>query len=212
MKTADYIELMSSPLDGVLDAIERWAHLHTAQPQMLCGSYEGRLLTMLCRSLNAKNAVEIGAFVGYSTICIARGLADGGVLHSFEINEEYKDVILRHLSMADVDNRVALHIGDAKVLISQLIPGDCRNVDFAFIDADKRHTRDYYEMLVPRMRRGGIIVVDNVLWGGKVLDLERNRDIDTQYINVFNEYVKTDKRVENILLDIRDGLMICSVL
>ncbi|MBO7489679.1 MAG: O-methyltransferase [Bacteroidales bacterium] len=212
MKTADYIELMSSPLDGVLDAIERWAHLHTAQPQMLCGRYEGQLLTMMCRSQNAKCAVEIGAFVGYSTICLARGLADGGVLHSFEINEEYEEVIRRHLSMAGVDNCVNLHIGDAKKLIPQLLPDDCRNVDLAFIDADKRHTKDYYDMLVPCMRRGGLIVVDNVLWGGKVLDLECNKDFDTQYIHAFNEYVKADKRVENILLDVRDGLMICVVL
>lgn len=212
MEIKDYIESITSPSDDVLQAIERWAHLHTAQPQMLCGAYEGRLLTMLCRSVNAKCAVEIGAFVGYSTICIAHGLANGGTLHTFEVNEEYESVIKKHLSTAKVYDSVTIHIGDAKQQIPNVFTDNSCKIDFAFVDADKRHTKDYYDMLIPRMRKGGIIVVDNVLWGRKVLDLDKNKDIDTRLINAFNEYVQSDKRVENIILDIRDGLLICSVL
>ena len=203
---------MTSPSDDVLDTIEHWAHLHTAQPQMLCGAYQGRLLTMLCRSVNATCAVEIGTFVGYSTICIARGLANGGTLHTFEVNEEYEDIIRKHLSIAKVDDSVNLHIGDAKQQIPNVFMDNSCKIDFAFVDADKRHTKAYYDILIPRMRKGGIVVVDNVLWGGKVLDLERNKDIDTRTIQEFNEYVQADIRVENIILDIRDGLLICSVL
>lgn len=212
MKIEEYTEAFTTSQDDTLTAIERWAHLHTAQPQMVCGPYQGQLLTMLCRSSHARCAVEVGAFVGYSTVCMARGLDNGATLHSFEINEEYESVIRRHLAMAKVDDRVTLHIGDAKELIPRQFQDGCSQVDIAFIDADKRHTKDYYDLIVPRMRRGGLVIVDNVLWGRKVLDLEQNKDADTRCMHAFNEYVQADKRVENILLNVRDGLLICSVL
>lgn len=208
----EYIESHTALSDSVLDAVERWAHLHTAQPQMICGPAEGMLLTHLCRSVQARCAVEVGAFVGYSTICIARGLAEGGTLHSFEVNEEYADVIRRHLAAADVDQRVDLQIGDAKGLIPKVFAAEEPTVDFAFVDADKRHTKDYYDLLVPRMRRGGLLLVDNVLWGGKVLDTDTHHDADTLCINDFNNYVQQDPRVANTMLEIRDGLLICRVL
>lgn len=208
----EYIEQHTTPVWKVLDDIERWAHLHTSQPQMLCGPYEGRLLTLLCRSLQARCAVEIGTFVGYSTICIASGLADGGVLHTFEANEECEQHIRRHIAAAGLDGRVEVHIGDANALIPALLGDKTGVVDFAFIDGGKRQNRQFYELIVPYMRRGGLIVIDNTMWGGKVLDLDRHRDPDTICIDDFNNYVNGDSRVENVMLSVRDGMMICSVL
>ncbi|MBP5328007.1 MAG: O-methyltransferase [Bacteroidales bacterium] len=208
----DYCEQYSEQGDPVLEQVERWAYLHTAQPQMVCGPYEGALLTILCRSLNAHTVVEIGTFVGYSTICMARGLSENGVVHTFEVNDELEDVEREHFALAGVVDKVSLHIGDAKELLPQIFPLGEGFIDLAFIDADKRSTDDYYEMLLPRMRKGGLIVVDNVLWGGKVLERDRYHDRDTAIIHSFNEKVKNDKRVENIILNVRDGLLICSVL
>ena len=211
MTVNEYIENHSCGSDAVLDAVERWAHLHTAQPQMLCGSYEGSLLTMLCRLSAAKIAVEIGSFVGYSTICIARGLANGGLLHAFEVNEEYESVICRHLDSAGVGEKVKLHIGDAKQLFPDTFKEGSAKIDFAFIDADKRSCCTFYDMLVPMMRQGGLLLIDNMLWGGKVLDDNLYHDIDSCIIRQFNDYVQSDSRVQNILLPVRDGIMMCMV-
>ncbi|MBP5189497.1 MAG: O-methyltransferase [Bacteroidales bacterium] len=207
-----YLASHTTAVDETLDSIERWTHLHTAQPQMLCGPYEGRLLTMLCRSAQAKCAVEIGTFVGYSTICIARGLSSGGKLHTFEVNEEYESLIRRNLASANLENCVELHIGDAGKLIPETIKESSSIIDFAFIDAGKRQNKQFYDLLVPRMRSGGIIVIDNTLWGRKVLDIKLHQDSDTRCVNEFNNYVNSDPRVENIMLDIRDGMLICNVL
>lgn len=211
MTLPEYIENHTTPADPVLNAVERWAHLHTAQPQMICGPVEGTLLTILTRSTDAKTAVEIGSFVGYSTICIARGLSSGGRLHAFEINEEFEAPIRRHLEMAGVGERVVLHIGDAKQLLEKTMCGmdaTPAEVDFAFIDAEKRSCRFFYDLLVPMMRPGGLILVDNVLWGGKVTDVDNCNDLDTRTFRNFNDYVHSDPRVTNILLPVRDGLLL----
>ncbi len=212
MNIADYLESHTTPVEQTVESIDRWAHLHMAQPQMLCGPYEGRLLTMLCRLVSPRCAVEVGSFIGYSTVCLAAGLPPEGHLHTFEINDEYEDAIRRHLSMAQCSDKVTLHVGDARQRIPELFPADKRTIDLAFIDADKRSLQRYYDLLVPRMRRGALLIVDNVLWGGKVLDLSHHNDIDTQTIHAFNEYVQHDSRVENIMLGVRDGLFIISVL
>lgn len=212
MTITDYLESHTTPVGHSLESLERWAHLHTAQPQMICGPYEGRLLSLLCRTVRPRCAVEVGSFVGYSTVCLAAGLPPEGVLHAFEINDEYESAIRRHLSLSQCSERVDLHIGDAKALIPEIFPAETRTIDFAFVDADKRNLQCYYDLLVPRMRSGALLIVDNVLWGGKVLDLQRHKDKDTQIIHTFNEYVQQDERVENMMLDVRDGLLICSVL
>ncbi len=211
MTPEEYLENHTSPCEQYHNAIERWAHLNTPQPQMLCGPYEGRLLSMLCHMAHARCAVEIGTFVGYSSTFIAEGLSDGGILHTFEVNDEKEQIIQQHLEMAGVSEKVELHIGDAMELLPRLIPEDEKTIDFAFIDADKRHTADYYELLLKRMHSGSILVVDNVLWNNKVLSLEKNSDFDTQYMHRFNETVQQDERVENIMLNVRDGLLVCLV-
>ncbi len=212
MTAQEYTESLTTPSDDVLDVIERWSHLHTAQPQMICGSYEGRLLTMLARTAGARCAVEIGAFVGYSSICIARGLAKDGILYTFEVNEEQEQHIRRHLEAANLSERVELHIGDAKKMLPDIFENVKSKVDFAFIDAGKRQNKTFYDLVMPLMRSGGIIVIDNTLWGGKVLDTELYNDADTKAVDDFNNYVHNDPRVENIMLSVRDGVLICSVL
>lgn len=212
MTLNEYLESHTTPVNDTLASVERWAHLHTAQPQMLCGPYEGRLLTMLCRLAQPQCAVEVGTFVGYSTICLAAGLPAGGRLHTFEVNDEYEDVIRRHLEMAGYGASVEVHIGDAHALIPACFPSGERVIDLAFIDAGKRQLRDFYDLLLPRMREGALLLVDNVLWGGKVLEMNRYHDEDTKLIHAFNAYVQQDKRVENMMLGVRDGLLICNVL
>lgn len=201
----------TTAVDDSLDAIARWAHLHTSQPQMLCGAYEGRLLTMLCKSLQARLVVEVGSFVGYSTVCLARGLAESGMVHAFEVNDELEEVIYRHLSLCGVKDSVQLHIGDAMTLLPPLLATWSEGIDMAFIDAGKRQNRHFYDLLVPKMRSGGIIVVDNVLWDGKVLDEDNYHDADTLAMRAFNDYVQCDERTDNLLLPVRDGVMLCMV-
>ena len=209
MSLTDYIESHTTAPDHVLDAVERWAHLHTAQPQMICGPYVGSLLTILCRACNAHAALEIGSFVGYSTICIARGLAPDGTLHAFEINEEYEAPIRRHLDMAGVGEKVSLHSADATQSLSihnSHFTIHQNSIDFAFIDADKRSNALLFDPIVPLLRPGGLLLVDNVLWGGKVLDPVTHHDIDTRLIRDFNDKLHADPRVQNIMLPLRDGL------
>jgi len=202
-----YAENHTSPETPDLAALDRWVHLHTSHPRMAAGHYQGRLLQMLAQIKKPYRAIEIGSFVGYSTVCIARGLAEGGILHAIEVEEEYEDVILRSVRAAGVDDRVSLHIGSAMDVIPQLDGA----FDLAFIDADKLSNQTYYDMLVPRMNPEGVIMIDNVLWGGKVFNPEVNRDKDTVLLMQFNEYVQNDSRVENLLLPVRDGIMICRV-
>ena len=137
-------------------------------------------------------------------------MAEGGVLHAFEVNEEYESHILRHVKQAGVGERVALHIGDAKELLPEVAEEWSTPFVFAFIDADKRSCTRFYDMLVPMMRKGGLIVIDNVLWGNKVVDEERYNDIDTCAFRSFNDYVQSDPRVDNVMLSVRDGIMVCS--
>mgnify|MGYP004443345953 CR=1 FL=1 len=203
-----YAESHTSAEPPALEALERWTHLHTAHPRMAAGHYQGRLLEMLVSMARPHLAVEVGSFVGYSTACIARGLADNGVLHAIEVEEEYEQRIRLSLQQNGVGERVHLHIGDAL----QVIPSLPSPIDWAFIDADKGSNRAYYDLLLPKMSHGGYILIDNVLWSGKVLHADVNRDRDTLLLCQFNDYVQSDPRVENVLLPLRDGLMLCRVL
>lgn len=203
-----YAEAHTTAEDATLYALNRWAHLHTAQPQMMAGAYQGRLLHLLCAAMQPRVVVELGSFVGYSTICLARGLAADGRLFAIEAEEEYEPCLRRHLHEAGVDDRVEVCIGRA----SEVLPTLDVEVDLAYVDADKTNSLSYYEALLPKMRRGGMIVVDNVLWGGKVLSAEADNDRDTRTMRELNDHIQSDPRVENLLLPVRDGLMLCRVL
>lgn len=202
----EYAETHTTPEDEVLHDITRWTHLNMAQPRMNAGPFQGKLLQMVSQMIRPSRAIEIGSYVGYSTICLARGLRPDGILHAVEVEEEYEDRIRTHLRQAGVENRVNLHIGDA----AQVIPQIDEIFDLAFVDADKTHTREHYDLILPKMRSGGFILVDNILWGGKVLS--NTADRDTRILKDFNEYVQNDARVENLLLPVRDGLMLCRVI
>ena len=203
-----YAEACTSAESELLHRITRWTHLHMAYPHMLSGAYQGQLLTLIAAILHPHTAIEVGAFVGYSTICLAQGMPQGSVLHTVEANDEIESQLRSNLVEAGVDGRVEVHIGSAL----QVVPALDEVFDLAFIDADKRNTQVYYDLLLPKMRRGGVVLVDNVLWGGKVLLDEATYDTDTRLMDAFNRYVQQDSRVENILLTLRDGLMLCRVL
>ncbi len=197
-----YCENHSSPADSILYELERETHLKTLAPQMMCGAFQGQLLYMLSKMIKATSILEVGVFTGYASICMARGMAPGGKLHAIEVNKELEYLIRKYIKKADLETVIDLHIGDAKEIIPTL---GC-TFDIAFIDAGKKDNDFYYELLMDRMRSGGLLLVDNVLWSGKVVTGEK--DADTRAIDAFNKKVVADERVENVLLPIRDGLIV----
>lgn len=190
-----------------LQHIERWVHLHSAYPRMVAGQFQGSFLSMISKIVQPRLVVEVGTFVGYSAICLAQGVVEGGVVHTIEVNDEIEEVIRRNIREAKLEQQVQFHIDDAR----EVIPTLPDEIDLAYIDADKPGTPDYYEMLLPKMRRGGVMLVDNILWSGKVLRTDLNPDADTRLLDEFNQYVVDDPRVDNILLPLRDGIMMCRV-
>ena len=199
----EYLEQHTTPMDEVLSELYRETHLHAMNPRMASGPVQGRFLQFLCQLMQPKRMLEIGTFTGFSTICMARGMAPDGLLTTIEANEEYEGIILKYLSKAGVADRVQLIIGDAKTVIPTLESG----FDLVFIDADKVSYPIYYDLVMDKLNPGGILLADNVLWEGKVLNAS-TKERDTQAIRAFNDKVQNDPRVENVLLPLRDGLMI----
>ncbi len=212
----EYAQQFTSPESQILSKINRETHLTQTYPQMLAGHMQGLLLRMISQMIRPERILEIGTFTGYSAICLAEGLTPppstlpfkgrrrGGVIHTIESNPELESTIRTYLEEASLEDSVILHIGDA----IEIIPAIDETWDLVFIDADKPNYRNYYELVLPRVRKGGFILADNVLWSGKVLDLPLKWDRDTRGISEFNELVQLDERVENLLLPFRDGLMI----
>lgn len=198
----EYLEQHTTPMDEVLLELYRATHLHAINPRMASGPVQGRFLQLICQLMHPRRVLEIGTFTGFSTICMARGMAKDGLLTTIEANEEYEDVIRKYLSKAGVSDRVQLVIGDAKSVIPTLEGG----FDLVFIDADKLSYPVYYDLVMDKLNPGGILLADNVLWEGKVLNAD-TKERDTQAIRAFNDKVQNDPRVENVLLPLRDGLM-----
>ncbi len=198
-----YLINHSLPEDEVLADLVRFTNLTTYNPRMLSGRQQGLFLQMICQMFKPKNVLEIGTFTGYSAICIARGIYPEGHLDTVEVNDELEDIIKKYLQLANVSNIVTLHIGNAL----EIINGLDRNYDLVFIDGDKREYPEYYKIILPKVRVGGFIIADNVLWNGKVIDPDSN-DVHTNAIMDFNRMVQDDKSVENVLLPMRDGLML----
>lgn len=199
-----YCEDYSNAPDPVLYELERETHLKTLAPQMMSGALQGKLLQLLSQLKQPRLALEVGTFTGYAAICLARGLARGGMLHTLEVNPELEYLIRKYLKKAGLEGRVQLHIGDAM----HLIPNLPAPFDLVFIDAGKQHYRDYYELIIDRVAPGGLILADNVLWSGKVATVQREADPDTRKLHEFNTLLKTDERVDSLLLPIRDGLLL----
>ena len=202
-RLTEYAEHHSTPEPPVLARLNRETHLSQVYPQMLAGHLQGTFLRMISQMIRPVRILEIGTFTGYSAITLAMGLQENGLLHTIEVNPEQADMIQRYIRDADLADRIILHIGDAL----KIIPTLNETWDLVFIDADKPNYLNYYEMVLPLVRPGGFILADNVLWDGKVLKDPEKMDRDTAEIVRFNEYVQKDDRVENMILPLRDGIM-----
>lgn len=198
----EYLEQHTTTMDAVLHELYRETHLHAMNPRMASGPVQGRFLQFLCQLMHPKKVLEIGTFTGFATICMARGMAPEGMLTTLEANEEYESIIRKYLAKAGVADRVRLIIGDAKEVIPMLEDG----FDLVFIDADKISYPKYYDLVMGKLNVGGILLADNVLWEGKVLNVD-TKERDTKAIQAFNDIIQNDPRVENVLLPLRDGLM-----
>lgn len=188
----------------VLKKVNRETHAKVMQPRMLSGHMQGNFLSMISHMIAPKQILEIGTYTGYSAICLAQGLQPGGVLHTIDVNEELEKMVRNNFKEAQLESTIQYHLGDAMQVIPTL-PG---TFDIIFIDADKKNYANYYDLVFDRVRSGGYIIADNVLWSGKILDLEKNKDQDTKLIDAFNKKVHADDRVEEMLVPLRDGLMI----
>lgn len=198
-----YIHDHSSPEDPVLEELYRETHIRFLNPNMVTGHLQGKLLEFISKMLTPAMILEIGTFTGYSAICFARGLKPGGRLITIEINDELKEFCSSWFRKAGVDHIVTQLTGRAQ----DIIPGLNGQFDLVFIDGDKREYIDYYNASIGKVRSGGLIIADNVLWGDKVLDT-RSRDPQTRGIIEFNEMIMKEKGVEKIILPLRDGLML----
>lgn len=199
-----------SPEEPVLAELDRQTHLRMIQPRMLSGHWQGALLEMFVRMVDPLYVLELGTFTGYSAIAMARGLSrQGAELHTVEIDDELQDFAARYIERAGLRERIVQHIGPAL----EVVPALGRVFDLIFIDADKREYPDYYRMLMEGgwVRSGSIILADNVLWSGKVADLPKKNDRQTQGILTFNRMVRDDPRVEQVMVPLRDGLTIIRV-
>lgn len=190
-----------------LHALWRDTQLRLSYGQMASGHLQGRVLKMLIEMAKPLKVLELGTFSGYSTLCMAEGLAPNAELHTFEIFDENEDFLRQWFGGSPYRERIHLHLGDAL----QLVPQMDGPWDFAYIDADKREYVAYYQMLLPLMRPGGFIVADNTLWYGRVLDQPRESDLQTRGVQAFNDLVAADQRVEKVILPLRDGLTILRV-
>ncbi len=198
-----YIEAHTTAPSDQLIRLERETHLKTMAPQMISGHVQGRLLSFLSHWIRPRYALEIGTFTGYAAICLAEGLADGGQLHTIEGNSELAPLIKQGMSEAGYEDRVIVHFGDALEILPTL---DMR-FDLVFIDAAKQLYSQFYDLVIDKVNPGGCLLADNVLWSNQVLD--ESGDADTKSLQAFNKKVMEDNRVENLLLPLRDGIMVC---
>lgn len=199
--TQSYCLAHTSPLGPLLSELERDTHLRTLSPQMLSGPYQGALLRFISWMIRPRHILEIGTFTGYAALCLAEGLAEDGLLHTIEVNDEFAWIIHKHIDKAGLGSKIRLYLGDA----ANVIPTIDAAFDLVFLDAGKMEYALHYELALAKMRPGGFLLADNVLWDGKVL--HDAKDATAQALRAFNDFVQNDPRVENMLLHLRDGLM-----
>ena len=205
MNLNDYLLNYSQEQDPVLQWLQKQTNLRTNHARMLCGPVEGKLMEFISRMIQPSNILELGAFTGYSAICLARGLKEGGMMDSLELNDELEDLILQAHQKAGLENKITMHFGDAKETLGRL-KAEGKMYDLVFIDANKREYPQYYNLVFDLVRHGGYILADNVLWDGKVCQDPIPSDAQTQGIHNFNQMVKDDPRVENVIIPLRDGM------
>lgn len=194
----------TQPEPELLARLARETHQKVLQPRMLSGHYQGRLLSMISKIARPKTILELGTYTGYSALCLAEGLQKDGVLHTIDINEELKDFQKKYFDLSIFKDQIHQHLGNAL----KIIPNLDLKFDLVFIDADKPNYPDYFDLIINKLNPGGIILTDNVLWSGKVVEKIQEDDESTRALVKYNTLVAADRRLETIMLPIRDGLSI----
>jgi caffeoyl-CoA O-methyltransferase len=197
-----YIELNSSSEDSILQELNRETHLKVLNSRMLSGHIQGRFLEIISKIVAPKNILEIGTYTGYSAICLANGLQSNGKLVTIDCNDELVSIQNKYFQKAGLEDKIEILTGDAL----EIIPTLNLEFDLVFIDADKQQYADYYNLVIDKVKPGGVILVDNVLWDKKVIDPNSENDRDTKAIKNFNQMIKNDSRVETVILPLRDGI------
>ena len=204
----NYITLHSENEPDILRELTRETHLKVVQPRMITGHYQGRVLSMLSKLIQPSSILEIGTYTGYSAICLAEGLSNDGLLHTIDINEELSEMQRKFFDRSGFGDKIIQHTGDALKIIPELD----QVFDLIFIDAEKKMYDAYFEAVIKKTRPGSIILTDNVLWSGKVVEPLDKKDMVTRNLLAYNKKLKNDSRVETVILSIRDGLTLCRVL
>ena len=203
-KIEDYIRKNSSKEPEILKDLNKETYLKVLNPRMLSGHLQGRFLSIITKLIKPKKILEIGTYTGYSAICMAEGLVENGIIHTIDINEELVSIQNKYFKKSKCNNSITQHVGDARNIIKNIN----EEFDVVFLDADKENYIEYYELVIEKVKKGGLIIADNVLWTGKVVEPEKDDDELTQYLIDFNKMINEDDRVENIILPLRDGLNI----
>ena len=202
---SSYVEAHTQEESPLLKKVDRYTHLKTLMPRMLSGHLQGRVLAMLSKMIRPRHVLEIGTFTGYSALCIAEGLQKDGKIITIDKNEELEPITSRFFGESEFKDQIEYVIADAREFVGKIN----ESLDLVFIDADKESYSIYFDLVIDKVKPGGYIIADNVLWSGKVLDKDEiEKDIDTKAIVEFNRKVHVDPRVENVLFPIRDGLMV----
>jgi len=204
----DYIEQHSQKEPELLAALDKETYQKVLLPRMLSGHFQGRVLSMLSKLVNPVTILEIGTYTGYSALCLCEGIQEKGMLHTIDIKEELVDFQRKYFNKSPWGKQIVQHLGQA----IDIIPTLELKFDLVFIDADKENYLNYFELIIPKMNKGGIILSDNVLWSGKVLEPLQSNDLSTKIIMEYNQLLKNDPRVESVLLPIRDGLTVSRVI
>jgi predicted O-methyltransferase YrrM len=204
----DYIERHSEKEPALLQALNKETYQKILLPRMLSGHFQGRVLSMLSKLIRPLHILEIGTYTGYSALCLCEGMQENGTLHTIDIKEELVDFQRKHFDKSQWGKQIHQYLGEAVGIIPDLN----LKFDLVFIDADKENYLNYFELILPKMNKGGIILSDNVLWSGKVLETLNPKDISTRILLAYNELLATDSRVDTVLLPIRDGLTVSRVL
>ena len=204
----DYIEQHSEKEPALLAALNKETYQKILLPRMLSGHFQGRVLSMLSKLIRPLNILEIGTYTGYSALCLCEGMQENGQLHTIDIKEELIDFQRKHFDKSPWGNQIVQHLGEAVAII----PTIELKFDLVFIDADKENYLNYFELILPKLNKGGVILSDNVLWSGKVMEPLHPNDVPTKVLIEYNQLLATDSRVETVLLPIRDGLTVSRVL
>jgi predicted O-methyltransferase YrrM len=206
-KIDEYVVDNSQKEPQILQELTKETWQRVLNPRMLSGAFQGRILSMISKIINPKDILEIGTYTGYSAICIAEGISNEATIDTIDKNEELEDIQNRYFKKSGFRDQIKQHVGNAL----EIIPKLDKKFDLVFIDADKSNYCNYFNLVIGKMKKGGIILSDNVLWSGKVVEKLDKKDIDTKSLLEYNRLLNSDPRVETVLLPIRDGLSISRV-